>query len=58
MLSKRYESIEVNLKTWLHVPSRLSGSPAVTVNKLLKSTKMCVMPKVFTIELDTHDIST
>ena len=33
MLSKRYESTEVDSKTWLHVPSGLTGPPAVTLTK-------------------------
>ena len=33
MLSKRYESTEVDRKTWLHVPSGLIGPPAVTLIK-------------------------
>ena len=36
MLSKRYESTEVDRRTWLHVPSGLTGPPAVTLTKLLK----------------------
>ena len=33
MLSKRYESTEVDRRTWLHVPSGLIGPPAVTLAK-------------------------
>ena len=35
MLSKRYESTEVDRRTWLHVPSGTpwSGPPAVTLTK-------------------------
>ena len=36
MLSKRYESTEVERRTWLHVPSGNSGPPAVTLTKWLK----------------------
>ena len=37
MLSKRYESTEVERRTWLYVPSvRNSGPPAVTLTKWLK----------------------
>ena len=33
MLSKRYDSIEVDQNTWLHVPSEIYGPPAVTLTK-------------------------
>ena len=33
MLSKRYESTEVDRKTWLHVPSGLSGPDSRKVKK-------------------------
>ena len=33
MLSKRYESTEVNRRTWLHVPQGLTGPPAATLTK-------------------------
>ena len=33
MLSKRYESTEVDHRTWLHVPLGLSGQPAVTLTQ-------------------------
>ena len=33
MLSKRYESTEVDRRTWLHVPSGFSGPTAVTLTK-------------------------
>ena len=33
MLSKRYESTEVDRRSWLHVPSGLTGPPAVTPTK-------------------------
>ena len=33
MLSKRYESTEVDRGTWLHVPSGLTGLPAGTLTK-------------------------
>ena len=33
MLSKSYESTEVDRRTWLHVASGLTGSPAVTLIK-------------------------
>ena len=36
MLSKRYESTEVDRRTLLHVPLGLTGPPAVTLTKLLK----------------------
>ena len=36
MLSKRYESTEVERRTWLHVSSGNSGPPAVTLTKWLK----------------------
>ena len=36
MLSKRYESTEVERRTWLHVHSGKSGTPAVTLTKWLK----------------------
>ena len=32
---KKYESIEVDHKTWLHVPSGIFGPPAVTITMLL-----------------------
>ena len=37
MLSKPYESIEVDHRPWPHVPSGLSGAPAVTLIKWLKN---------------------
>ena len=45
MLSKRYESTEVDRRTWLQVPSGLLGPPAVTLTQVVKiyietSTKM------------------
>ena len=33
MLSKRYESTEVDRRTWLHVPSVTPGPPAGTLTK-------------------------
>ena len=36
MISKRYDSTEVERRTWLHVPSGNSGLPAVTLTKWLK----------------------
>ena len=33
MLSKRYESTEVDRRAWLHVPSGLTGPQAVTLTK-------------------------
>ena len=33
MLSKRYESTEVDRRTWLHVPRGLPGPQAVTLTK-------------------------
>ena len=33
MLSKRYESTDVDRGTWLHMPSGLTGPPAVTLTK-------------------------
>ena len=33
MISKRYESTEVDRRTWLHVPSGLTGPSAVTLIK-------------------------
>ena len=33
MLLKRYESTEVDRRTWLHVPRGLRGPPAVTLTK-------------------------
>ena len=33
MLSKRYESTEVDRRTWLHGPRGLTGPPAVTLTK-------------------------
>ena len=33
MLSKRYESTEVDRRTWLHVPRELTGPPALTLTK-------------------------
>ena len=33
MLSKRYESTEIDRRTWLYVPSGLTGPPAVTLTK-------------------------
>ena len=38
MFSKRYESTDVDRRTWLHVPSG-TGPPALTLNKLLKYKK-------------------
>ena len=36
MLSKRYESTEVERRIWLHVLSGETGLPAVTLKKWLK----------------------
>ena len=36
MLSNRYESTEVDHRTWLHVPSGTPWPPAVTLIKKLK----------------------
>ena len=33
MLSKRYESTKVDRRYWLHVPSELTGPPAVMRTK-------------------------
>ena len=33
MLSKRYESTEIDRGTWLHVPSGLTDPPEVTLTK-------------------------
>ena len=46
MLSKRYESTEVDCRTWLHVPSGNSGPPAVTLTKWLK---WCVPARYMTV---------
>ena len=45
MLSKRYESIEVNHRTWLHVPSRTHWSTSSDTHQVVEiqietSTKM------------------
>ena len=39
MLSKHFESTEVDRRTWLHVPQGLFGPPAVTLTKQLKFKK-------------------
>ena len=36
---KRYESTEVDRRTWLHVPRGLTGPPTVTLTKKLKYKK-------------------
>ena len=39
MLWKRYESTEVDRRTWLHVPLGLTGPPAVMLTNKLKYKK-------------------
>ena len=39
MLSKRYESAEVDRKTWLYVPSGTHDPPAVTLKTLFQYKK-------------------
>ena len=36
MLSKRYESTEVDRRTWLHVPSGLHGPPSSDTHQVVE----------------------
>ena len=53
MLSKRYESTEVEHRTWLHVPSGNSGPPAVTLTKWLKWCVHARYMKVLSVTVST-----
>ena len=47
MLSKRYESTEVERRTWLHVLRRNSGPQAVTLTKWLKWCVHAIYMKIY-----------
>ena len=54
MLSKRYESTEVERRTWLHVPSEgNSGPPAVTLTKWFKWCVHARYMKVLSVTVST-----
>ena len=59
MLSKHYESTEVDRRTWLHVPSGLTGPPAVRMT--VGGISICVIQSVLNhqsqLELLEYDLT-
>ena len=58
MHSKRYESTDVDRRTWLHVPLRLTGPPAVTLTKYIVEIQIETFTKMYTPFLNRIELTT
>ena len=57
MLSKRYESTEVDRRTWLHVPTGTLWSTSSDTHQVVEKTFLMTKPKVFAFACEVFTLT-